>query len=226
MVEYKYQTWKGTTRKLSEFSNKGKAKLAILPIIALLLAIPAVSVYASNSQSKNFAELVWGDGHLYSMVAPPSPEPHPGAAQAQEDFYEEAPQVPTSGWPASPQSQDCTHLGIAPGTNSTACYHDHTLNTVPGDVGYRGLWHVYLVLCLYNQPSASVGSSSCTAETVSGTLLSGGSATLNLASTVVINGTSTPLTSGAAIQAAVDAGVVTIFDTGVTFICPVQPYSG
>ncbi len=188
--------------------------------------MPAVSVYASNGSSKNFAELVWGDGSLYSMVAPPSPLPHPGAAQGQEDFFEEAPQVPSEGFPASPQSQDCTHLGIVPGTNSAPCYHDHTLNTVPGDAGYTGLWHVYLVLCLHNQPSATVGSSSCTAETVSGTLLSGGSVTLNLASTVVVNGTPTPLTSGAAVQAAVTAGIVTIFDTGVTFICPVQPYSG
>ncbi len=209
-----------------ESPNKRKAILAILPIIALLLAMPVLSVYASNGSSKNFAELVWGDGKTYSMVAPPSPEPHPGAAQAQEDFFEEAPQVPSSGSPISPQSTDCTHLGFVPGTTSATCYHDHTLNTVPGDVGYRGLWHVYLVLCLGNQPSATVGSSSCTAETISGTLLSGGSATLNLASTVVINGTPTPLTSGAAVQAAVSAGVVTIFDTGVTFICPVQPYSG
>ncbi len=188
--------------------------------------MPAVSVYASNQHSKNFAELVWGDGKTYSMVAPPSPEPHPGAAQAQEDFFEEAPQASSSGWPISPQSTDCTHLGIVPGTNSATCYHDHTLNTVPGDVGYRGLWHVYLVLCLYNQPSVTVGSSSCTSESISGTLLSGGSITLHLASVVVINGTPTPLTSGAAVHAAADAGVVTIFDTGVTFICPVQPYSG
>ncbi len=209
-----------------EGSRKTKTILTILPIIALLVAVPVTSVYASNSHSKNFAELVWGDGKLYSMVAPPSPEPHPGAPQAQEGFYEEAPQVPSAGWPASPQSTDCTHLGIVPGTNSSTCFHDHTLDTVPGDVGYRGLWHVYLVLCLYDQASVTVGNSSCSAESVSGTLFSGGSMTLNLASTVVVNGTPTPLTSGAAVDAAVAAGVVTLVDTGVTFICPVQPYSG
>ncbi len=209
-----------------EDSRRTKTFVSILSVLALLLALPVASVYASNQSSKNFAELVWGDGNLYSMVAPPSPTPHPGAAQGQEDFYEAAPQVPTSGFPSSPQSSDCTHIGLVPGTNSVPCLHDHILNTVPGDAGYRGLWHVYLVLCLYNQPSVTVGSSSCTAESVSGTLLSGGSATLNLASVVVINGTPTPLTSGAAVHAAADAGVVTIFDTGVTFICPVQPYSG
>ncbi len=206
--------------------SKSKSLLVLLPIALLLFALPVTGVFASNSHSKNFAELVWGDGRPYSMVAPPSPEPHPGAPQAQEDFYEEAPQAASSGWPISPQSQDCTHLGIVPGTNSVPCLHDHTLDTVPGDPGYRGLWHVYLVLCQYNQPSVTVGNSSCTAETVSGALLSGGNATLNLASTVIVNGTLTPLTSGAAVDAAVSAGVVMLFDTGVTFICPVQPYSG
>ncbi len=210
---------------MSELSHKSKT-LLILPVLALLLAMPVANVAASNSHSKNFAELVWGDGKLYSMVAPPSPEPHPGAPQGQEDFYEEAPQVASMGWPSSPQSSDCTHLGIIPGTNSAPCLHDHTLNTVPGDPGYRGLWHVYLVVCMGDQSSITIGTSSCTAETVSGTLFSGTPVTLNLASTVVVNGTTTPLTSGPAIDAAVSAGVVMLVDTGVTFICPVQPYSG
>jgi len=203
----------------------GRSVFAIL-VLALLVAIPVSAALASNSSSKNFAELVWGDGKSYSMVAPPSPEPHPGAVQGQENFYEEAPQVPSAGFPISPQQDDCSHLGIVPGTNSVPCLHDHTLDTVPGDVGYRALWHVFLVVCLFNQPSATVGSSSCSSETVSGTLFTGGSVTLHLASVVVVNGTPTPLTSGPAIDAAVAAGVVTLIDTGVTFICPVQPFSG
>ena len=85
---------------------------------------------------------------------------------------------------------------------------------------------MFLVLCPNNEPSVTVGSSSCTAEAVSDTLFYGASAALNLASTVVISGTPTPLTSGPAVEAAVNAGVVTLVDTGVTFICPVQPYSG
>jgi hypothetical protein len=209
------------------FSKDKILRLAlVLSVMAVLLAMPLGSVMASNSSSKNFAELVWGDGTLWSMVAPPSPIPHPGASQGQEDFYEEAPQVPTAGFPVSPQSEQCDHIGIVPGTSNIPCYHDHTLGTVPGDAGFRALWHVYLVLCLNNQPSVTVGDSSCTAESITGTLLSGGVATLNLASSVYVHGTLTPLTSEAAINSAVSAGVVTIFDTGVTFICPVQPYSG
>ncbi len=213
---------------MSSFGPKSKIlrSALILSVAAVLFAVPMQGVFASNTSSNNFAELVWGNGVPYSMVAPPSPIPHPGAAQGQEDFYEEAPQVPSAGFPFSPQSSDCTHIGIVPGTNSAPCYHDHTLDTVPGQVGYTGLWHVYLVVCLYDQPSVTVGNSSCTSESVSGDLLSGGFATLNLASTVVIDGSPTPLTSGPAVDAAVAAGVVTIIDTGVTFICPVQLFSG
>lgn len=207
--------------------NKKTSLLVILPIIALLFALPIASVNASKQNSKNFAELVWGDGNLYSMVAPPSPLPHPGAPQGQEDFYEEAPQVPSMGFPASYQQTDCTHLGLTPGTTNIPCFHDHTLGSVPGDPGFRALWHVFLVVCLGNQPSATAGSSSCTAETVTGVPLGGSSPiTLNLAGSIVIDGTPTPLTSDSAINAAVGAGVVTIVDTGVTFICPVQLYSG
>ncbi len=212
---------------MSTFGLHKIAKSAlILSVIAILLAVPLQGVIASNASSHNFAELVWGNGVPYSMVAPPSPIPHPGAAQGQETFYEEAPQVPSAGFPFSPQSTDCSHLGIVPGTNSVPCYHDHTLDTVPGQVGYTGLWHVYLVVCLYNQASVTVGSSSCNSETISGDLFSGSPVTLHLAASVVINGTSTPLTSGPAVDAAEAAGVVTIVDTGVTFICPVQLYAG
>jgi hypothetical protein len=42
----------------------------------------------------------------------------------------------------------------------------------------------------------------------------------------MVSGAPTPLTSDAAVDAANSAGVVTIIDTGVTFICPVQPFSG
>ncbi len=200
--------------------------LTLLPVIALLLALPVTNVLASNSSSKNFAELVWGDGTLWSMVAPPSPLPHPGASQAQEDFFEEAPQAPSAGFPTSPQSDACDHLGIIPGT-STSCFHDHTLGSTPGTPGFTALWHVFLVVCLGNSPSASVGGSSCTAGPVTGVPFGGSSPiTLNLAGSVVIDGVPTPLTSAAAVGSAEAAGVVSTIDTGVTFICPVQPFSG
>ncbi len=194
--------------------------------LSSLLAVEALPSFASNTSSKTFAELVWGDNTVWSMVAPPSPTPHKGAPQAQEDFYEEAPQVPSAGLPISPQSDACEHLGFITGTNTTQCYHDHTLDTVPGDPGYRALWHVYLVVCFGNQPSFSSGSSSCTSQARTGQVAPGVTVTWYLASTVVVAGTTTPLTSGSAIDAAVSAGVVTLLDTGVTFICPVQAYTG
>ena len=200
--------------------------LAILAILAIL-GLPMRGVVASNSSSHNFAELVWGNGTLWSMVAPPSPLPHQGATQAQETFYEEAPQAADKGFPTSPQSDACEHLGIVPGTNPTPCFHDHTIAVTPGTHGgFGALWHVFLVVCLGNAPTARVGSSSCTSETVSGTSFGGGTSTLHLASTVMVSGTLTPLTSDAAVDAAKSAGVVTEIDTGVTFICPVQQFSG
>ncbi len=199
--------------------------LAILAILAILF-LPMRGVVASNSSSHNFAELVWGNGTLWSMVAPPSPLPHPGANQAQETFYEEAPQAAAVGFPTSPQSDACEHLGIIPGSNTTPCLHDHTITVTPGTHGGFGvLWHVFLVVCLGNAPMATVGTSSCTSKTVSGTSFTGGTSTLHLASTVMVSGTLTPLTSDAAVDMAKAAGIVTIIDTGVTFICPVQSFS-
>ncbi len=200
--------------------------VAILAILAVLI-LPMRGVVASNSSSHNFAELVWGNGTSWSMVAPPSPLPHPGASQAQETFFEEAPQVPDAGFPISPQSDACEHLGIIPGTNTTPCFHDHTIAVTPGTHGgFGALWHVFIVVCLGNAASAMVGTSSCTSKTVSGTSFGGGTSTLHLASTVKVSGTLTPLTSDTAVDAANSAGIVTIIDTGVTFICPVQPFSG
>ena len=198
--------------------------VAILAILAVL-ALPIRGAVASNSSSNNFAELVWGNGTLWSMVAPPSPLPHPGASQAQETFYEEAPQVPTAGFSTSPQSDACEHLGIVPGSNTTPCFHDHTIAVTPGTHGgFGALWHVFLVVCLGNAPTATVGTSSCTSKTVTGTSFAGGATTLHLASAVKISGALTPLTSDTEVNAANSAGIVTIIDTGVTFICPVQPF--
>ena len=210
-----------------------KAKMtAIILIVAVLtlgsmLSIAALPSVASNTSSKNFGELVWGDDTLWSMVVPRAPIPHPANSQSWEDLYEEAPQVPTAGFPTSPQSNACDHLGIVLGTNSTQCYHDHTIDVPPQNHGeYSAVWHVYLVVCLNNQPSYSSGSNSCTSETVSGVGFSGVPTTLNLASVVTIGGTQTPLTSVSAFEAAESAGVVSIIDTGVTFVCPVQAYKG
>ncbi len=211
---------------MPKYSRNSKTTIAILPIIALLIAMPVTNVVASNSSSKNFAELVWGDGTLWSMVAPPSPIPHPGATQGQEDFYEEAPQGVGTSFPVSPQSNDCSHLGINPFLPHSDCSHDHTLGSVPGDTGFRALWHVFLVVCLNNAVSASTDHGTCTSKTVTGTFFGDGPALLHLASSVTIDGTPTPLTSEVAITSAFNAGLVTIIDTHVTFICPVQAFRG
>lgn len=209
--------------------SKVTAIILIVAVLTLgsLLTVVALPSVASNTSSKNFGELVWGDGTLWSMVVPRSPIPLPANSHSWEDLYEEAPQMPTAGFPTSPQSNACDHLGIIPGTNSTQCYHDHTIDVPPQNHGeYSAVWHVYLVVCLNNQPSYNAGSNSCTSQTVSGIGLSGAPTTLNLASVVTISGTQTPLTSVSSIEAAETAGIVTIIDTGVTFVCPVQAYKG
>ncbi len=187
--------------------------------------MPLGGAVASISSSKNFAELVWGNRTSWSMLAPPSPLPHLGATQAQQEFYEEAPQVPSVGSPISPQSDHCYHIGIIPGTNTDPCLHDRTIPVPPGDNrDFSALWHVFLAVCLGNAASATVGSSPCTAGPVTGQLFgTTGLTTLNLASSIVIGGTPTPLISAAAVEAAESAGIVAIIDIHVTLICPVQP---
>ncbi len=210
-------------------SSKSKiSRIALILVVAtILFTVPLRGAVASNGSSKNFAELVWGDNALWSMLAPPSPIPHPGSTQGQEKFYEEAPQAPSVGFPVSPQQDACDHLGIIPGTNTTPCFHDHTIPVPPhNQAGFGALWHVFLVVCAGNSPSSSSGTSSCSAVAVSGTSFAGLPGTLNLASSVVVSGIPTPLTSVSAILAAETAGVVTTLDTGITFICPVQPFSG
>ena len=216
-----------TVLKNVRSSKKIISRLVTILAILAVLVLPMRGAVASNSSSHNFAELVWGNGTSWSMVAPPSPEPHPGASQAQETFYEEAPQAPDKGFPISPQSNACDHLGIVPGSNTTPCFHDHTIAVTPGTQGgFGALWHVFLVVCKDNAPSAAVGTSSCTSETVTGIPFGGSTLiTLHLASSVMVSGVLTPLTSDAAVDAAKSALIVTIIDTGVTFICPVQPFT-
>ncbi len=217
------------TAILKNVRSSKKMISRLIPIVAILavLVLPIKGVVASNSSSNNFAELVWGNGSLWSMVTPPSPLPHAGVSQAQETFYEEAPQLPATGFPTSPQSDACEHLGIIPGSNTTPCLHDHTIAVTPGTLGgFGALWHVFIVVCLNNALGATVGTSSCTSTTVSGTSFMGSASTLHLASVVKVSGTLTPLTSAAAVDAAEAAGVVSEIDTGVTFICPVQPFNG
>ncbi len=194
---------------------------SLLITYALILPGMTPTVQARTTSSPNFAELVWGNNQLWNMIAPPARFPIPANMMAHEDFYEEAPQHPGMGFPSSPQSSDCEHLGLA--STTTTCHHDHTVPIPNGNHGgFTVVWHVFLVLCVGNAASVTLGSNSCVAETVSGTLLGGGSVTLNLAQTVIVGGSTVPLTSDSAVEAASAAGIVTIFDSGVTFICPIQ----
>ncbi len=193
-------------------------RLAEIAIIASILAAAAlVPVQADATASHNFGELTWGNNNLWALIAPPSPLPMPSSLRAVDPFYELAPQVPSAGFPASPQSSACEHLGIVPGSNTTPCSHDHVIPVPPDNIGaFNANWHVFLVLC---------ASAKCTPELVSGTLFSGQSVTLNLAQSVTLPGstTPTPLTSVSLIQAAIASGAVTALDTHVVFICAIAP---
>ncbi len=75
---------------------------------------------------------------------------YPGktALKAQADFYEVV--YPTN-WQAegipAPLCAPCDHdgNGIDP-----LDYHDHVLDSQPGDVGFRAPWHVFVVVPAYN----------------------------------------------------------------------------
>ncbi len=182
-----------------------------MAIVPMVLAVPARATLGG--------ELGWGNGQLVFIGVPPAKFPSPANVMAHENFYEAAPQVPSLGSPKSPQSDACDHLGFVVPT--TGCLHDHIIPVQAGNAGTFGVvWHVFLVVCAGNAGSA------CTAETLSGTLFTGGSATFALAQIVTVGGSPLPLTSVSAIEAAETAGVVTEIDTGVTFICPIQPFGG
>jgi predicted small lipoprotein YifL len=77
--------------------------------------------------------------------------PNHAPEQAQADFYQVV--YPTD-WQslglAPPQCNPCDHdnNGIDP-----ADFHDHVLDSQPGDVGYRAPWHVWLIMPAYNGDS-------------------------------------------------------------------------
>ncbi len=164
-----------------------------------------------------------------NMIVPPATFPSPANDMAHNDFYEMSPQHPGMGFPFSPQSSVCEHLGLASGTTNVGgtsvagCLHDHTVTITNGNLGNSVVWHVFLVVCLGNAASVTIGSNSCVAQTVTGTDFGGNSVTLNLAQVVTVGGSTLPLTSDSAVDtAATVAGIVTLIDTHVVFICPIQ----
>ncbi len=198
--------------------KKVKLTLLLLASASLLFAFgPMQTARASNLSSPFFGELVWGNNQLWQLLVPPAQFIIPSNALAQENFYEAAPQIPTMGFPVSPQSDACEHLGIASPT--TGCFHDHIIPIPTANQGsFNVNWHVIVIVCFGNQASVTTTSGSCTSQTVTGIGFDGKSVTLNLAKVV----TGGPLTSVSAVETAENAGLVSEHDTGVTFICPIQ----
>lgn len=207
-----------------------QAKIVVTFAILALLAIPLAPALGDATSSHNFAENVWANNQIYGMIAPPSRFPMPTNPNGQEDFYELAPQVPSLAFPSSPQSNDCTHLGIIPGTNNIPCWHDHVVPAPAHNQGsFSAVWHVYLILCTPD----GISNHYCTPEVVSGTLLTGGSVTLPLVMNATNPNTGTPLgplTSTTAINNALNLinpatnqPIMVEVDTGVSFVCTVVP---
>jgi hypothetical protein len=167
----------------------------------LVLSLATTSAFASGSNSKWAAEIVWGDNVQWQMIAPPG---H-GSANPAEPLYIVAPQTST---PQSPANND--HLpGVA---------HDHVVAPPPHNSGdYNANWHVFVVLCT----SSGITAGTCSPDWVAfpGPGGPGTGPTLPLA--ISINGA--PLTSDAAIDAGVTGGQATLSDSGIYFICLIVP---
>lgn len=167
-------------------------KTAVLSLIgiALLLSIAPATTFATSPWT---SELVWGNGTVYQMLAPPG---HGSQNTGNlEPLYIVAPQTST---PQSPANND--HLpGVA---------HDHVLDPQSaGHSNYNPNWEVYLVGC-------APESGACTFVMVDLTAV-GGPSSFPLA--LSFNGHA--LTSDSAIEAGVAAHALFEVDSGIHFIC-------
>ncbi len=91
-------------------------------------------------------EPAYEDGRVLTINAIEVPGKAPTTAQA--DFYEVVypPDWQALGIPA-PQCNPCDHDGNG---IDFLDFHDHVLDSSPGDTGYRGPWHVWAVVPAYN----------------------------------------------------------------------------
>ena len=95
-------------------------------------------------------EPAYEDGRVVTINAIDVPNHAPLVAQA--DFYEVVyPQDWQALGIAPPQCNPCDHEGN--GIDPTD-FHDHVLDSSPGDPGYRAPWHVYLLVPAYNGDAA------------------------------------------------------------------------
>jgi hypothetical protein len=174
--------------------------VSALALLAILLMLGTVHANANMSSSPWAAEVMWGNGTLWQMMAPPGY----GSNNPAEPLYIVAPQTSTPQAPA-----DNNHLpGVA---------HDHVISVPPGNRGaYNANWHVYVVLCT----PAAIIAGTCVPdwETFPGPGGPGTGPTLPLAQSV--NGQS--ITSDSVILSGIGSGEVVLHDTGINFVCVVQ----
>ena len=120
-----------------------------------LAATPTASVQVSrpgatpNSGAPGY-ELAYEDGHTFTINA--IEITGKVAPVAQADFYEV---VYPPDWQAlgiaPPQCDPCDHDGNG---IDMLDFHDHVLDSAPGDVGYRAPWRVFAIVPAYNGDAA------------------------------------------------------------------------
>ncbi len=119
-------------------------------IAALPTGASADSNAARPGPGKPGHEAAYVNGHTVTILA--IEIPGKVSPKAQADFYEIV--YPTN-WEAEgiapPQCDPCDHdrNGIDP-----LDFHDHVLDSEPGQVGYRAPWHVFAVVPAYNGDAA------------------------------------------------------------------------
>jgi hypothetical protein len=174
-----------------------------IPTVALFLIVlmlGGIHANANMSSSPWAAEVMWGNGTLWQMMAPPGQ----GSNNPAEPLYIVAPQTSTPQAPA-----DNNHLpGVA---------HDHVISVPPGNRGtYNANWHVYVVLCT----SAAITAGTCMPdwETFPGPNGPGTGPTLPLAQSIY----GQSITSDSVILSGLSSGAVVLHDAGINFVCVVQ----
>jgi hypothetical protein len=191
MQQYQFEFGKHSTRSIA---------VSTLALLAILLMLGAIHANADMSSSPWAAEVMWGDGTSWQMMAVPGA----GSNIPAEPLYIVAPQTSTPQAPA-----DNNHLpGVA---------HDHVISVPPDNHGtYNANWHVYVVLCTHS----AILAGTCVPdwETFPGPAGPGTGPTLPLAQ--LIGGQS--IASDSVILSGLGSSEVVLHDTGINFVCLVQ----
>src|SRR5262245_21582451 len=129
--------------------SKQSQLIRIAPAFALVLIVLALVLVGGVSAQKPEYEAAYYNGRTVTMNAIEVPQHAP--LQAQADLYLV---VYPIGWEelgvAPPQCNPCDHDGEG---IDFFDFHDHVLDSVPGDPGhgeFRALWHVFGVAPAYS----------------------------------------------------------------------------